>query len=247
MISVQVDTRDAARYLDDVAKRQLPFAIMRGINKTLDDAQAAIRDHLNRAFIFRTGASRKFAERTILIRKEDRATKDNPSGTIRVDANRGKWDMLSKFEAGGPRVAGNPTFPFAIPTSAIRPSFGDSVPRSLYPKNLGLVPRRSIKGAFEYHAKGRSRKAGVHTTASGVVQLKGKNRTFVIGAPGSRDWGVFRRVGPGRGDVRLIWAFRTRITLEPILEFEATARQTVAERWKANFDDALAYALATAR
>lgn len=241
MIEIRANTRPA---VDLVARAsaQLSFATSRAINQTLLDAQADIRQGIDLRFTIRSGRSRNFLHRQVLIRREDWATKQKLVGTIRADANRpeGKFNLLARFEAGGPRTARNPTFPFAIPTSEIRPTFQATVPRSLYPRNLGLVPRRSIKGPYT-KLKGR-------VTRTGVQQLVGKRRTFVLDTRvGSTGWAVFQRFGPGKQDIRRLWTFKQAITIPPLLEFESTARATVARVWTDNFNAAFDAALRTAR
>lgn len=249
MIEIRPDIRPGVALLGNM-QRQLPFAASKAINATLKDSQESIRSGLDLHFTIRSGAARKFMQRTILIRSEDWARKDKLKGTIRVDANQkgGRFDILSRFERGGQRTAHSPAFPFAIPTNAIRSNFGDSVPRTLLPSALGLVPRQDINGIPLLRARGKSRKPGAHVTGRGVVQLKGKNRTFVLNnVPGSKQWGVFKRVGPGPGDIRLIWAYRSKITIPPLLHFEETVRRVVANNWEKNWTEAVAYAIATAR
>jgi hypothetical protein len=115
------------------------------------------------------------------------------------------------------------------------------VARSLYPSSLRLFERRTPSGMLP--AKSR-------TTKRGKVQVQGKRRTFIIDARATADpraWGVFQRVGPGDRDIRMLWAFRTKIQLPPRLHFYETFDRTLNARMLEVLGESLAKALATAR
>ena len=50
MITIQVDTRDATRWLNDVQKRHIPYATMLALNATAKDVQAAVYDQFRKSF-----------------------------------------------------------------------------------------------------------------------------------------------------------------------------------------------------
>lgn len=241
-LALRVDVKPVVGMLGNVAK-QVPFATAIALNRTMDDAQIAMKRGVEERFRLRSAQSRTWLLNTIYRGPGDRATKDNLRARIQVPEDR---NVLARFEEGGLKTVKDPTFPFAIPTRAIRAFFGGTVDKKLLPKNLGLIARRNITGGFDLHAKGKSRKAGFHTTGTGKVQLKGRNRTFVVTLRSGHQ-GILQRTGPDRGNVRLIWAFRLQITDPPLLHFQATLRRVVAERWTINWNGAMAYAIATAR
>jgi hypothetical protein len=149
--------------------------------------------------------------------------------------------FLRKFQAPGVKQALDPTTPIAIPSTNIRPSFGDLAPRGLYPKNLRLVPRRGVKGIML---------AKLHVTARGVPQLKGKLRTFVLDPSvhrGVKTWGVYQRFGPGPRDVRLIWTYKVRIPIPKRFDFVPVGERVVADRWPIRWAEAFAQAIRSAR
>jgi hypothetical protein len=158
---------------------------------------------------------------------------------------------------------------FWLPTRAIRASFSDTVPRRLYPASLHLTESR-YEGTTRKGKKAGY--AGVHRTSSGKLQLKGSDRTFLImGANGGRPIGIFQRSGRSkwggagrsggkalgwnkhgggwhtRDDIRLIWAFKPRITLKPRLEFKATVPRVLQDRMPINYAGFMAKALEGAR
>lgn len=244
-LEITADDSTAQRMLSHVGD-QLPFAISKALNDTARVAQDDVRKGIQERFILRTPASTRYLLSSVLFASSEHATKQNLQATLRIGPQR---PLLARFERGGTRTVRDAfVAPFAIPTRAIRPAFSATVSRRLLPKNLGLLPYAVGGGKPTFHARGKKRSAGVHITATGKPQLKGKERTFVLQlTPGARDWGVFQRIGPKRTDIRLIWAYRQQITIRPLLKFEQTIRASVARNWEAVFAADLEYAIATAR
>lgn len=231
-LTVRVDAGQAINFFAE-ARRQLPFATSVAVNLTAKDVQEAVRAGLRARFIIR----RDWVVQGITIPKVSDKGEPAPTAVVAVDASRG---FLDKFEAGGQKIALNPARPIAIPSLAIRPARTDLPPRSLYPSALGLVPVHGVTGI---------RPARQHITARGVVQFKGKRRTFVLNETmyGVQVPGVFQRFGPGKHDFRLLWAYKQRIPIPALLQFQDTALKTITARWATNFSNALERALATAR
>ena len=199
--------------------RQIPFATSRAINFTLNDIQAAERQHLDSAFILRR---RSFIEQTIKINSEDRASKTKLVGTVRIDPTR---DFLAKFEKPGvkrSRSGGS----LALPSGILRRKRSDVVPASMRPK------------AFQFQ---------LTRTKKGKVQFKGAKRTFIV-ETGVFSGGILQRIGRGAGSrlVVLYW-FQRAVQLPPVLGFETTARRVTAARFQLNFNRALDEAIRTAK
>jgi hypothetical protein len=150
--------------------------------------------------------------------------------------------LFSAFEEGTPKVSTDRSRPIAIPSSNIRPSFSGLAPRSLLPKNLGLVARRTPSG----EQAPRTRR-----TKRGDLVLQGKRGTFVLDPNqhfGVKTWGVYQRIGPkGKKSVRLLWIYKTRVQLPRTLSFVDTVERTARQRLAANVQAAFLKAAATAR
>jgi hypothetical protein len=59
-----------------------------------------------------------------------------------------------------------------------------------------------------------------HLTATGSVQWKGALRTFLLTQTAQAPkGGVFQRVGPGRGDIRMVYSFKPPFRLDRRLQF----------------------------
>lgn len=236
-INLELDTNasEVERWIQWVFRDQLPFATSRAINATAYDARDAIRKGIQERFTIR----RKWVVTGIQIPRGGRATKRKLEAVVELDRRRA---FLGKFEEGGTK-RGTPDMPIAIPTEHIRPVPTKVPPLALYPKNLRLQERRDISGGFMAARTKFSRR--------GVPQWKGKRRTFVIDPVHHRAdrelWGVWQRFGPKRHQIRLIWAYRREIPIPNTLQFEATGKRTVDQRWDINFTRAFDQAIRTAR
>lgn len=229
---VWVDAGQAIRWLDD-GLRQLPYATSVAVNRTAKDVQQAMRARMVQSFMIR----KPWVLQGVTIPKFSDKSEEVPTAIVAIDPTRG---FLTKFEPGGMKTATDPNYPIAVPTAAIRPSKSALVPLGLYPKNLRLAPRRGVVGTLA--PTGR-------VTKRGVVQLQGKQRTFVLTTAmyGVQVPGVYQRYGPGPHDFRLIWSYKQSIPIPKLLGFQETGQRTVVERWATNFAEALDQALATAR
>lgn len=221
---------DAERFLAAV-RGQLPFATSKAINDTAKDFQKAETEHIFSAFTVRregfTKRSVKLTDRANKTKLWARVAMEDPG---QVASSR---SLFAKFESGGTKT-GTTLQPVAIPSDNLRISPKTNIPRSMYPKALGLVARRGVKGILS---------AKTHVTSRGKIQIKGKRRTFVLGPPAV--WGVYRRVN--KEEIELLWTFKQRIPIPKRLSFVAIARKVVGDRFGPNFSLAFAFAVRTAR
>lgn len=243
--------------------KQVPFAAMVAINRTAEEATAALRPHIQRVFTIRTPRLLDLVAPKILPGGQ-RATKDHLAVTLRP---RDYSDVLAGFEKGerhGTRVGlDGQVEPVIIPTSTLRPTKASIIAKSWYPINLGLQARRTInprrEGPYSY-ALGRgslggnprgkkARKTPLHVTSTGKLQIKGRRGTFVLNALTApyldpKKWGVYRREG---NQVRKLWNFAQSVERKPILQFEAIQSAVAAQRLAINFGGAYELAMRTAR
>lgn len=235
VITISVDATPALNYLASTV-RQLPFATANALNQTAKDVQAAIQKSIAAKFTLRQP---RWLLQGVKIEQFVKKSSAQFAITVKLDASR---QLLAKFEEGGEKTAGDPNRPIAIPSGNVRPNFQLLPPRGLYPAALGLTPYRQIAGGFKLHG-------ARHVTAHGVVQLKGKQRTFVLTKQmfGVRTGGVYQRIGPGKDDVRLLWTYVSREPIPARPFFYDAGRKAIAENWPKNFNAAWSRALATAR
>jgi hypothetical protein len=233
------------RQITALERDQLPFATSLAMNRLVEKMQAGVRDSLSRDF---TIAPKVLPFMKLLVRfdRANHATKTKLEARFGVNDTEGlstqkdRSFILGRHEIGGVRTA-SPDRPFAIPTGAIRGGDYDVAPRSMYPSSLGFVERRTASGVQPIRGR---------VTRKGTIQIQGKHRTFIIDARETSDpraWGIYQRTGPGKRDIEMIWAFRTTITLPPRLHFYEVASAIQVKEWPGTFEEAMDYAVRTAR
>lgn len=247
MLTVRVDDRAAQRYLRTLERRQWPFALSLALNTAAKEGQAATRRALPQRFTIAPGRE-KFLARLVRIGRSDWARKDRLQATIRINegessSGKDRSHILGRHQAGGVRIASDPMRPFFIPTQAIRAGDRDLPPRRLYPSALRLTEQRSVSGSLPIRSR---------LTSGNRVTFIGKRNTFMLHPSfqrgvTERQWGIYRRLSPRRGDIEMIWAMRKRITLRPRLRFYETVSETVATRFDALVAAAVARATRTSR
>lgn len=249
---------EAIRAVDDAAKKQVPYATSIAINRTLEEVLAGARKQIAERFTVRVPV---FVLPPVQLPTRDRATKTRLEGVASLGYSDGakkdigarREQILRKFETGGPKTAKDPDFPIAIPTQAIRHTFGDLVPLGFYPQNLRLAPKQFVGGeVLPALKRGKVRTLSGESTSNRKRRkagMEGIGGTFTINDENGRPIGVFQRIGRGDGrqNVRMIWLYKQRIRIPNKLSFFPLAQQIVDERLLINWEGALALALRTAR
>jgi hypothetical protein len=251
LLEIQVDTTLVQQFIRQ-APDQFAFAAAIALNRTGEDANAALRQAIPQAFTLRDPRLLRYVAPSTLPR-DQQANKHTLSVVLKTEA---KGRILDPFEFGTPHRQASPDQPVAIPTGDLRFTKQTVIPRRWYPANLGLTPRKEAGSLKPYYALGKGAIAKgltpFKTGARGGVQVQGKLRTFVLDPKYQRgvspkQRGVYVRIGPDKGDIRMIWRFVDQVPRPTHLRFRETAERTVAERWEPNFIGAFAFALRTAR
>jgi hypothetical protein len=250
LVDIQVDVAPALKFAAE-AKGQFAFAASLALNRTGEDANAALRRVVPTQFTLRDKRLLDYVAPRSLPR-DQRASKTDLTVLLETEA---KGRILDPFEFGTPHRQKSPDEPVAIPTKDLRFTEQTVVPRRWYPGNLGLTPRRDA-GGQSYYALGknaiRNKKTSLKVGPRGGVRIQGKNRTFVLDPRYQRgispqQHGVYVRIGPAKGDIRMIWRFTDEVPRPSHLRFRETVERTVNERWVPNMEGAIEFALRTAR
>lgn len=242
--SVRFDAEALGRDLNEIGKKQLPFALALSLNRTMEESQQAVYDRMffMAGLSIRSDASGRWLMRQIKFFRGDRATKEKLEAVLTVNPGAGAGDaetgsfrgrsILAFLEEGGQRLGKRPigngmTFgpSVAVP---LRKSKYDTVPKSLYPVNLGLEPRRRIEGGL---------------TAG---QLRGARRTFAIRTGPNRGM-VLQRFGRGQRDTRVLFFIRPSVNVKGRRFIVPTVNRTFTERMPVNFASFFQYAIDTAK
>lgn len=214
MIEIRSNVGAVRGTIGDIIARQLPFATSRAVNDIALEAREAMRNRAAGAFIIRRPwVVAKGAFPVTLSKRKDEVKR----ATIRLDPKR---DFLGKFEEGGQKRSLTGA-KLAVPITA-RPN-----PRAIVPKRLSV----------------RALNLRAHRTASGKVQLKGEQRTFVV-KTATNSLILQRR---GRDNVRVLYAFKRSVPIRPTLHFYDTIDAYVRANWDRVAGEALRYAIATAK
>lgn len=243
MISIDVRSDEVLSFMERFSK-QAPFAISLGINRLTELAMVAAGKGIKSRMIVRVPG---FVLPPQQLPNKWRATKDKLFATADIAYDDGprsigarRRAILSKFEDGGEKKSANPNYPIAIPTKALRSSPHDLVARQMYPRNL--VGSFSKLGAFEGLTPG---KRGKKRQSAGQASYFTITSTRLGAKPSS--YGLYERYGPGRGQFRMLWAFRTRIPIPAILHYQDDITRTVEANYAKELSAAMDYAMATAK
>lgn len=253
--SVDIESENTAATFLSGLQKQMPFVQAVAINRTAEEVLAEGRREIQANFIVRVPA---FDLPPTQLPSAWRATASRAIATVNLgDGDGGRQgigarrrSIFTKFEYGDPKVARDPAFPIAIPTTALRSSPTAIVPRAMYPANLRLSPRTTASGStLAALSKGK-----VRTLSGGMVRSKKQRRelglqgiggTFTMANADGKVLGVFQRTGPGLRGYRMIWAFRQQINIPRRMDFAARGTAIINARFLVNLDGALALAIRT--
>jgi hypothetical protein len=216
-------------------QRRASYAVVNSVNATIKLVQPAVRGRVT---------SRLTVRKSEFIKREAGVIRGagGGSGFASVAQSRfqariqiGEKDrlLLGKLETGGTRPSFGGGRRVAVPRTGgpARPSFASPVPASLRVQALRLIKVR--RGQVQKTRKGRSKRERrdvafkAQVTSTGKVQIKGRQRTFILERTSrAPEGGIFQRVGPKRDDIRLIYPFVAGPRLKKMLEWIQTAHRT---------------------
>lgn len=242
MITITVDTRETTRWLNDLERKQIPFATSVALNKTARLAQAGIKEEMQRVL--------------------DRPKPYTLNGTF--VANSTKYNLtatvgLKDKAAASGRAAGV----YLRPLVAGIPRRQTGWERAL--QSIGAVPSgmRAVpaEGA-KIDSYGNMSRAQV-TEIMGALRsrmrmFKGKGKRahavgYFVAKPGDPrsqhlEPGIYSRIErAGENGIRPVVIFVSRTSYRPIIKLESTVRAAVEKSFAREFQSALDMALASAR
>lgn len=231
-------------------EKQVAYAAVIATNKTAERIQLGEIEHADHVFMIR---KRRFMlgspERPggMVAKLWPRASIDKGRAFAEIfvggtlDTDKGGPLLLRTFEHGGER---KPSWPGAKSTAVpltgrpARPTFSAGIP---YEYSMAGLHFAAFMFGKRLKRQTRSRKnldVGIIGEYGAVkipagnqtVQWKGRQRTFILTHTQKEPYGgVFQRIGPARGDIREIYAFRRNVQLDDRLKFIETAQRIAAE------------------
>lgn len=238
MISIQVDTRETTRWLNDVQRNQIPFAASVALNKTAQDVQAGLVSGMS---VF--DRPKPYTLRGVYV---TRSTKANLTATIGLKT-RDKGGPVSEYLAanitGGGRV--DKRSEILLRNAGILPAGKQTRPGpDARLDAYGNMSRGQIVQILSYFrafgsiaTSGRGKSGGTKSTKINA----GKTRTRALFATPS---GVYER---RRGQVLGLITFMQPERYQKRYDFSRIAGDVVQRTFNSNFQSALSNALATAR
>ncbi len=222
-IDISADTRAVTARLEGIARKQIPFATAKALNRLANEGQAAEKDRVRSQFNIKSGT---FIPNTIKRRRGvDFATKQKPEAAVVIDPER---QHLGKWERGGFKTSVRGKRYVAVPSKDIRRTKKGLVPRSLYPSQF-----KPFAKATNLKSKGGKQ-----------VQDVGQKNTFFVRTKSGNPL-LVQRVSKKR--IRGLYLFVRQTKLDKRLEFVPTITRIVKTRAKAVMAEEVRHALATAR
>jgi hypothetical protein len=223
MIKIEIKgLNETIKYLDDIAKKQLPFATAKALTMTAQDVQKKMIEVMPERFTVRSGWYRSgpFAF------KIKAATKSNLQAEVYTNA---PW--MSIQESGGEKMPLAGRKMIAIPTRGSRPNKKQLIPEHLRPAFLlhGQI------GHTQSKSKRKRLKWGKMRYASSAFIGKVKDDRLGI-------W-----MTEPSGKLKLMYQLESMADVDARLMFKQTAKRIVDEKFNQNFGTAFKETMRSAK
>lgn len=257
-IDIKIDSKAIERRLDDLVRKQLPFATAMAINDSVRGAKDDVQKAMRKAF---AGP----VPRTINSVRTKLATKAKPEASIWIDREPNKGVAPSRYLAaeilGGPRK--HKRFEKALQARGIMPAGSYAVPGAAAPLDSnGNIPGSFIVQLLSYlQAFGEQgyrsnmtarRMRQIHKTSRGERGFKtiGGAMYFVSNGTGRTAHlrpGIYKKTGVHGVSVMPLILFVHAPSYSVRLPFSAIVARSIQKSFNANLRARLDKALATAR
>ena len=222
-LHIRVDATDALGLMGRISDN-FPRARTNALNKVAVEVNGALRYDAERRFIWRDARAKRVLNdyAPIPLFRGQMARDDKPYATPVAPENAGK--ILRPFETGTPKTTSRFGAVPAIPTKMLRASGREVIPKAMFPSALfpELGTNYTIgKDASKWN-KGKGRSGRAFKRVKPFIMRPGVN---------PKTWGIYKRFGPGRNDIAMLWAFRPSVRRPILLQTYATAQRVVAQRW----------------
>ena len=214
-ISVKADVKDLTRKLNR-AKRQIPFAIKRGLDATAFDLQRNLTDTLPK-YVHNPVAYTKAGIQVEKAKKDDLTAKVGFASRSfgRAIGSITQAEYMKRLIEGGIRLPKNKVIPVPYPANQ-KPNKAGNIPRGRINKMLGDKEK-----FFSGEPKGAKKEGGA---------------------------GIWKRQGKGKKQkIKMMIAYEEQTEYQKSYPFQSLALNFVRKHFRKNLDDAIGYALKTAR
>jgi len=161
-LEITIDTLSAEKHLTDMQKRQIPFALATTMNKSMIDAQRAVRGSAyNQVFTVR---NRSLAKALTTIPSGHWANKSNLSVTMMNVRGAGDG-FIERQIAGRTKIAKGRNIAVPVLGPGMRRLKGGGIPKSKKPRVMGDKLVRKGAGLYERQRKGLVKRYTLTKTA----------------------------------------------------------------------------------
>lgn len=265
MTTIKVDISDIERYareLDQIRKKQIPYAIRLTVNKLAESAKR----HMENKEIPSLDRPTRYALN--MMRVEYAKRKSDPTSTVKVKDSAmitkrgmvGPDQVLGHLFTGGQRRGKGfeglmqqagilPKGMYAVPGEGVTLDGHGNIPRGLIVQLLAYF-RAFQESGFRANMTGKSRAAFEKRYRSRNLKSAQSFNFFLVGV-GDRSRlhpGIWARVGFGAGkSIKPILMFVNRATYKQYFDLPAIVDMIVERDSEFYFEESLAHAIATAK
>lgn len=241
MITIKVDTKDATRWLNDVQRKQIPFATSVALNKTARLAQAGIKSEmervLDRAKPYTLGgtfvSNSTKSNLTAIVGLKDKASSGRAAATYLTPLVAGIPRQQTGWERALQSMGAIPDGMRAVPAAGAKlDGYG----------NLNKRQVTEIMGSLRSRLRTFGGKGKRAHAVGYFVAMPGQPNTRHLPS------GIYHRVErSGSSVIQPVVIFVDRANYQPVLKIALTISSVVAKNFQREFNGALSQALSTAR
>lgn len=242
MITITVDTRETTRWLNDLERKQIPFATSVALNKTARQAQAGIKDEMERVLdrpkpytlggTFVSNSTKTNLAATVGL-KDKAAGNGRAAGVYLRPLVSGLPRHQTGWERALQSIGAIPPGMRAVPADGAKLDIYGNLSKTQVTEMMGAL--RTRLRTF----KGRGKRA---FAAAYFAAMPGNPRSRHL------EPGIYRRIERGgESSIDPVVIFVSRATYRQRINLESTVRDAVRKNFARELHTALDHALASAR
>lgn len=246
MIDIKVDTRDATRWLDDVQRKQIPFATAVALTRTAALVEKALVSELTanldrpspytQRSTFKTSAKKTALYAEVGIKDKKPAGGTAPAVLLREHFTGGQRGF-KPMERAIAAIPGVPPGVRVVPGSGMPLNAYGNPKRAAVKEVIG-----ALRSGMNVHKKRISYGIGQHTTTAGYFIAVANNPRTKHLPPG-----IYRRYGQAGRALEPVFLFVSAPSYRKRFDLPALAQRVVSAEFQNQFRAALSSALSSAR
>ena len=257
-LDIKLDTKGIERKLNDLVRKQLPFATAQAVNDVARQAKADVREAMGKAFDRPTS-------RTLNSVKVEFATKEKPEARVWIDAEPNKGTAPAKYLE--PQILGgarnHKRFERALQAKGLMPSGTFAVPGSAAPlDSYGNIPGSFIVQLLSYFQSFGEQGYRANMTKKRIAKIHGMTKSekgfkkvggvmYFVSNGQYRNAhlkpGIYSKTGTHGSNIKPVILFVGAANYKARLPFSDIVGRTVKKHLGARLEARLAKALATAK